>query len=154
MSPLALNILIGGSRKKLSAAKNMENNLPEILLNMSDEEKLALAIMEWEMGKYYLHLEEIIKLPKYQLKKIIKKLKDLNLISVGSLVDIDGERGGYFGRGWTLTGYGMTIQNTLLNQVNNLSKCCGNSVIIGGKTTHYYICRECGKICDLENNEA
>ena len=33
--------------------------------------------------------------------------------------------------------------------MNNNSKCCNAPVKIGGTTTQYYICSECGEACDL-----
>lgn len=30
-----------------------------------------------------------------------------------------------------------------------MSKCCSAKVYVDGKETHYYVCRKCGKACDL-----
>ncbi len=83
---------------------------PKIITEMTENEKRVLGQMDWERGTYYRDLEEETGLKKSELKKIIKKLKDLKLIFVGSLV---GEEGGYYGRGWTLSGFGSSMKNNL-----------------------------------------
>lgn len=30
-----------------------------------------------------------------------------------------------------------------------LSRCCNSLVIVGGETTHYYVCLFCAKTCDV-----
>lgn len=87
--------------------------VPPVVSELSEEEKKVFGVMEWEMGNNYEQVEEKTKISKKSLKKIIFRLKELHLIQVGSLVDINGERGGYFGRGWTLTSFGQSMQNYL-----------------------------------------
>jgi len=33
--------------------------------------------------------------------------------------------------------------------IKNLSNCCQALVEVAGKTTHYYICTKCRKVCDI-----
>jgi DNA-binding MarR family transcriptional regulator len=76
---------------------------------LSENEKRVLGSICYERGKYYRDLEEDLSIEKKELKKIIKKLKDLNLVQVCSLVDIEGDRTGFFGRGFTLTDLGEEL---------------------------------------------
>lgn len=87
-------------------------SIPPIINEMSENEKEVLKLLDWEMGKYYRDLEEDLKLKKSELKKIVKRLKDLHLIQVSSLV---GEEGGYYGKGFLITSFGGNIKNWLIN---------------------------------------
>lgn len=85
-----------------------------IIKEMSENEKIVLGLMDSEFGKYYIDLQEALPaLKKSELKKIVKNLKGRGLILVGSLVDLNGDRRGYFGRGWTLTGIGERLRDSL-----------------------------------------
>lgn len=80
---------------------------------MTENEKIVFGCMREERGNVYRTLECQPGTTKAELKRIIKKLRELNLIEVVSFIDPDGDVQGYLGRGWVLTGFGDSMQNHL-----------------------------------------
>ena len=39
-------------------------------------------------------------------------------------------------------------------QMTPKSECCNADYAVAGKTTHWYVCQECGKPCDLKIGDA